>query len=67
VPGTDGCDKSLNYWFSDRVLHPKPPKHPKPRKYITLADMPRACKGVLEAAPRILNAGTSNALSATKH
>jgi penicillin-insensitive murein endopeptidase len=22
VPGTDGCDKSLNYWFSDRVLHP---------------------------------------------
>jgi penicillin-insensitive murein endopeptidase len=67
VPGTDGCDKSLNYWFSDRVLHPKPPKHPKPRKHITLADMPRACKGVLEAPPRILNAGASNALSATKH
>jgi penicillin-insensitive murein endopeptidase len=48
VPGTDGCD-ALSYWFSDRVLHPKPKKHGKPKKPITLADLPRACKTVLDA------------------
>jgi penicillin-insensitive murein endopeptidase len=51
VPGTDGCDKSLDYWFSDRVLHPKPPKHPKPKKHLMLADLPAACKAVLNAPP----------------
>ena len=24
VPGGDGCGKELDYWFSDKVLHPKP-------------------------------------------
>lgn len=50
VPGGDGCSKkALAFWFSDRVLHPKPKKHPKPRKQIMLADLPRACKVVLNA------------------
>ena len=55
VPGTDGCDKSLNYWFSDRVLHPKLKKDAKPKKPLTLADLPKACKGVLDAPPKKIN------------
>jgi penicillin-insensitive murein endopeptidase len=50
VPGGDGCSgKELDYWFSDKVLHPKitEPKHPP--KALTLADLPPACKTVLDA------------------
>ena len=50
VPGGDECGKSLDFWFSDRVLHPKPSKEPsKPPKSLTLADLPPACKNVLDA------------------
>jgi penicillin-insensitive murein DD-endopeptidase len=54
VPGGDGCgDKELAYWFSDKVLHPKPSKGPaKPGKQIMLADLPAACKQVLDAPPK---------------
>jgi penicillin-insensitive murein DD-endopeptidase len=45
----DGCD-DLGYWFSDAVLHPKPPKEPpKPPSPITLAQLPPACRQVLNA------------------
>ncbi|HZD92545.1 MAG TPA: penicillin-insensitive murein endopeptidase, partial [Pseudolabrys sp.] len=50
VPEGDGCsNKAFAFWFSDRVLHPKPAKHPKPGKQIMLADMPAACTAVLNA------------------
>ena len=50
VPDSAQCGKALDYWFSDRVLHPKPSKKPsKPRKPITLADLPAACKSVVDA------------------
>ncbi|MDQ8727306.1 penicillin-insensitive murein endopeptidase [Bradyrhizobium sp. LHD-71] len=40
----------LAYWFSDAVLHPKPPPTPpKPRPPITLSQLPSACKQVLLA------------------
>ncbi|CAM5295134.1 Penicillin-insensitive murein endopeptidase OS=Afipia felis OX=1035 GN=mepA PE=4 SV=1 [Afipia felis] len=40
----------LAYWFSDAVLHPKPPKvPPKPKPPLTLADLPAACRTVLTA------------------
>ena len=46
----DGCGKELDYWFSDAVLHPKPPKTtPKPKPPMTLAQLPAACKSVLNA------------------
>jgi penicillin-insensitive murein endopeptidase len=49
VPGGDGCaDKDLAFWFSDRVLHPKPHKGP-PAKPLTMAQLPGACKAVLAA------------------
>jgi len=38
------------YWFSDAVLHPKPPKEPpKPKAPITVAELPAACREVLAA------------------
>ncbi|HTT49269.1 MAG TPA: penicillin-insensitive murein endopeptidase [Pseudolabrys sp.] len=51
VPAGDGCsDKDLAFWFKDSVLHPKPGPPPKvPPKPITLADLPPACKTVLDA------------------
>src|SRR5882724_685796 len=45
----DGCS-DLAYWFKDSVLHPEPPKEPpKPHPGITLAQLPAACKAVLNA------------------
>jgi penicillin-insensitive murein endopeptidase len=50
VPGDDGCaDKELAYWFSDKVLHPKITEPKKPPRALTLADLPPACKTVLDA------------------
>ena len=47
----EGCSSGdLAYWFSDAVLHPKPPKTPpKPRPPMTLAQLPDACRQVLLA------------------
>ncbi|MCA6125009.1 penicillin-insensitive murein endopeptidase [Bradyrhizobium sp. WSM 1704] len=47
----EGCKPSdLAFWFKDSVLHPKPPpKPPKPRPPMTLAQLPTACKTVLNA------------------
>ncbi len=54
VPGDDGCSaKALDYWFSDKVLHPPKPTTPaKPPRALTLADLPPACKNVLDAPAR---------------
>ncbi len=51
VPGDDGCAaKELAFWFKDLVLHPKPGPPPKvPPKPLTLADLPPACKNVIDA------------------
>jgi penicillin-insensitive murein endopeptidase len=49
--GAEGCSGGdLAYWFSDAVLHPKPPvTPPKPKPPMTLAEMPAACRQVLTA------------------
>jgi penicillin-insensitive murein endopeptidase len=55
VPGDDGCAaKDLEFWFSDKVLRPQksidtPGSGPKP---LTMADLPPACKNVLDAPER---------------
>ena len=48
-PGeTEGCGHDLDYWFSDAILHPPPPKEPpKPRPPLTLANLPAACRQVV--------------------
>ncbi|MCV2356627.1 penicillin-insensitive murein endopeptidase [Paucibacter sp. B2R-40] len=47
TPEGDGCDASLDWWFSEEALHPKPPAKPTPP--LTLADLPADCRQVLEA------------------
>jgi penicillin-insensitive murein DD-endopeptidase len=50
APAGDGCGKDLNWWFSEAVLHPPPPKEPeKPKPSLTLAQLPAACRQVLNA------------------
>jgi penicillin-insensitive murein DD-endopeptidase len=46
TPPGDGCDASLDWWFSDAVLHPKIQPQ-KPRPPLTLAEMPPECRKVL--------------------
>lgn len=47
----EGCSAhDLAYWFSDAVLHPRPPKvPPKPKPPITLSQLPADCRQVLAA------------------
>jgi penicillin-insensitive murein endopeptidase len=50
APPGDGCGKDLDWWFTDAVLHPKPPAVPeKPKPPLKLADLPAACRTVLGA------------------
>jgi penicillin-insensitive murein endopeptidase len=46
VPPGDGCDKSLDWWFTDEALHPKLPEKPKPP--LTLAQLPPECRRIVE-------------------
>ncbi|HET6378542.1 MAG TPA: penicillin-insensitive murein endopeptidase [Methylocella sp.] len=48
VPPGDGCDSSLNWWFSEEILHPKPGPQ-KPRSSLTMAQLPSECRTVLSA------------------
>jgi penicillin-insensitive murein endopeptidase len=47
--GGEGCKPAdFAYWFKDSVIHPKPPKEPpKPKPPMTMAQLPPACRGVL--------------------
>lgn len=49
--GGDGCSKDdLAYWFKDSVLHPPPPTEPDvPPRQMTMAQLPPACRAVLNA------------------
>lgn len=50
VPTGDGCGHALDYWFSEGVLHPKPPKEPAPpKRQMTLAGLPPACRAIVKA------------------
>ncbi len=49
TPPGDGCDASLNYWFSEAVLHPKPNPFYKAKPPMTLAALPGECRAVLSA------------------
>ena len=44
-PPGDGCDKSLNWWFSDEALHPRKSNKPPPPP-LTMAQLPAACRSV---------------------
>jgi penicillin-insensitive murein endopeptidase len=52
VPGDDGCAKgALDFWFSDKVLKPKITPSGPP-KSLSMAELPPACKTVLDAPER---------------
>jgi len=44
APAGDGCGKDLDYWFTDAPYKPTTPAPP-----LTVADLPKACRAVLEA------------------
>ncbi len=47
-PEGDGCDTELDWWFTDEALYP-PPRAPEDEPpELTLADLPAACRTVLE-------------------
>ncbi len=48
VPPGDGCDASLEWWFSEEALAPRPTS-PRPRRPIPLSDLPPQCTAVLAA------------------
>jgi penicillin-insensitive murein endopeptidase len=47
VPPGDGCDSSLDYWFKDAILHPRPNPNAKPKPPMTMAGLPPECRNVL--------------------
>jgi penicillin-insensitive murein endopeptidase len=59
VPDSAGCgEKDLAFWFSDKVLHPKKKVGGgKPPRPLMLADLPPACKNVLDAPAKTISAG----------
>jgi penicillin-insensitive murein endopeptidase len=46
TPEGDGCDASLEWWFTDEALHPKPSDLPPPPP-LTLVKLPAECRTVL--------------------
>jgi penicillin-insensitive murein endopeptidase len=51
-PSSDGCDKSLAWWFTDEPWRPAPPgtpKKPPARDVMMLSQLPKACMSVLAA------------------
>jgi penicillin-insensitive murein endopeptidase len=48
-PSGDGCDSSLDWWFKDSVLHPKPNPNYKPKPPMTMAALPAECRAVANA------------------
>lgn len=47
IPEGDGCDASLEEWFTEEALQPKPPSQPPVP--LTLLKLPQDCLRVLEA------------------
>jgi penicillin-insensitive murein endopeptidase len=46
IPEGDGCDASLDWWFTDEALHPKPSGVPP--QVLTLVKLPPECRRVLD-------------------
>ncbi len=50
VPADDGCGKSLAWWFTEEPWRPnKNPDAPKARDIMTMANLPKECRLVLQA------------------
>ena len=49
VPPGDGCDASLDWWFRDSILHPRPNPNARRAPGMTMAALPAECRRVLVA------------------
>jgi penicillin-insensitive murein endopeptidase len=60
TPDDDGCGKSLAWWFTEQPWRPnKNPDAPKARDLMTMANLPRECRAVLDApGPASVEAAT---------
>jgi penicillin-insensitive murein DD-endopeptidase len=58
VPGGDGCDKSLDHWFTASVLSVKIPEFGGSSAGLKLKDLPPACIAVLNAPANPASAAT---------
>lgn len=59
VPDGDGCGaKELDFWFSDKVIPPRKPG--PPGRQIMLADLPPACKTVLDGPDKKTSLATDS-------
>ncbi|TPW26435.1 penicillin-insensitive murein endopeptidase [Pararhizobium mangrovi] len=59
IPPGDGCGKQLAWWFTDEPWRPaKPSAKPATPHYTTLADLPVACRAVLQA-PAVSSRGAA--------
>ena len=58
VPGSDGCDKSLDHWFADWILRLKIPEFGGSSRGLKLKDLPPACTAVLNAPASPASAAT---------
>jgi penicillin-insensitive murein DD-endopeptidase len=58
VPGGDGCDKSLDHWFTASVLSIKIPEFGGSSAGLKLKDLPPACIAVLNAPANPASAAT---------
>jgi penicillin-insensitive murein endopeptidase len=55
-PPGDGCDASLDWWFSEAPYRKPGDPPPKPKPPLRLADLPAECKAVYEAKEKIVPA-----------
>jgi len=60
VPGGDGCDKSLDHWFTDSILRIKIPEFGGSSAGLKLKDLPAACTAVLNAPANPASAATED-------
>lgn len=51
-PPGPGCGASLDWWFSDEALNPRPDPDAPKRRALVMADLPRECRAVLDGAPK---------------
>jgi len=58
VPDGDGCDKSLDHWFADWIVHLKIPEFSGSSRGLKLKDLPPACTAVLNAPANPASAAT---------
>jgi penicillin-insensitive murein endopeptidase len=60
TPKSDGCDKSLAWWFTDEPWRPATgPQKPRARDVMTMASLPKECRAVLEAPAPVSEAAVT--------